>query len=274
MRKLFLLLLKSSNLLFFIALQVVCAILIIQYNPYHKASFLSTSNGTVGKMNESATNIADYLDLKKVNDSLAVENQRLYQALDNAYYYNQSKIDTACKAHYNQSYTYQASKVVQNTFTKSANYITINRGKAHGVKVNSGLIGPNGIVGIVTNTSDNYSLAMSFLNKRFSTSGRIKGSNYFGPLLWDNNDIKTVTLKNIPDYASLNIGDTIETTGFSHIFPEGIMIGVIKSYDNKKGEPFFEVKVTLSSDFSNLNYVYVVNNLFADEINELEKNIK
>lgn len=274
MRNLILLILKFSNFLLFIGLQIICIVLIIRFNPYQRSSFFSSSNSVVGSLNETGTNFVDYVDLKKVNDSLAVENQQLRNFLDASFYYNQVKIDTKCKAHFDQSYTYQNAKVIQNSFTKSANYITLNRGSNHGVKVNNGVVGPNGIVGIITNTSDNYSLAMSFLNKRFSTSGKIKGSDYFGPIVWEGINIKKALLTNIPDYAELNIGDSIISTGYSHIFPEGIMIGEIEEFNKKKGAPFYDVNVSLSSNFAKLNYVYIVDHLFADELKNLELEVK
>lgn len=135
-----------------------------------------------------------------------------------------------------------------------------------------GIINDQGVVGVITNVSPNYSTGLSILNKRLSIPAKISKINYFGALVWDGEHYNTADLKEIPFHIMVNVGDTIVTSGYSNIFPEGIMIGTITKFDVESGTNFYHIKVELSTNFKTLKYVEVVQNTKRAELIKLESN--
>jgi rod shape-determining protein MreC len=172
----------------------------------------------------------------------------------------------------NVRYRFIPAEVIDNSVNRQNNYITINKGKKDGIKPEMGLVGPNGIVGIITNVSEHYATGQTVLNRRWRVSAKIKNSNYFGSLVWDGLDYRFARLNEIPFHVELAIGDTIITSGYSSVFPAGIMIGQIENFDIGSGDNFYEIGVRLSTNFKTLTYVEVVQDKDASEIKNLKRN--
>jgi rod shape-determining protein MreC len=163
--------------------------------------------------------------------------------------------------------------VIGNSVNKQKNFITLNKGKKHGIGTDMAVTNSEGVLGVIVGTSENYSVAMSLLNIDFRLSARIKTNGYFGSLTWDGRDYKHVILSEIPQHVVINEGDTIETTGYSAVFPEGILIGSVSDI-RKSGSDFYNITVSLAADFKKLNYVNIVGNLKKSEQLELENLFK
>src|SRR5665648_1074151 len=161
---------------------------------------------------------------------------------------------------------------VYEKFSTMENYISLNKGSRQGIKPDMGIICAGGVVGVITNVSPNYSTGLSLLNKRLSIPAKINKNNYFGSLVWDGEHFNTADLKEIPFHNIVNVGDTVVTSGFSSVFPEGIMIGTIKNFDVESGTNFYNIKVELSTNFKTLKYVEVVQNTKQTELMKLESN--
>ena len=131
------------------------------------------------------------------------------------------------------------------------------------------VISSEGIVGIVKSVSANYASVLSVLNRDFTVSAKIKKNGYFGPLSWNGNSAGNATLTDIPHHVKITRGDTIVTSGFGGIFPEGYMIGIIDDF-RLKGGNYYEITVRLSTDFRKLNYVQVIRNYAKTEIDSIE----
>jgi rod shape-determining protein MreC len=176
---------------------------------------------------------------------------------------------------FNQQYSYIVSKVINNSVNRRNNYLTLNKGSLSGVKPEMGVITTNGIVGIIKDVSPHYSTVMSLLHSRSSVSARFKNNNYFGAMIWeDNNDPTTATLSDIPKHIQFKIGDTLVTTAYSTVYPENIFLGTVKSSTIKAGANFYTITIKLSTDFYSLTHVYIVDNLFKKEQQLLEEKFK
>jgi rod shape-determining protein MreC len=127
-----------------------------------------------------------------------------------------------------------------------------------------------GVAGIVVSSSENFSVAMSLLNLDFRLSTRMKSNGYFGSLSWDGRNYRYAILNEIPQHVLINKGDTVETTGYSAIFPEGKLIGVVSDFE-KEGGDFYKIRILLATDFKKLNYINVIANLKRNEQKQLEK---
>ena len=133
-----------------------------------------------------------------------------------------------------------------------------------------GIIAAGGIVGVVIDVSESYAVGLSVLNRRWSISAKLKNTGYFGSLYWGGSNYREASLMEIPFHVNVEQGDSVVTSGYSSVFPEGIMIGTIQSFDKAEGENYYNIQVKLSTDFKSLSHVEVIRNLNRKEIEELE----
>ena len=176
---------------------------------------------------------------------LAKENARLRGADSISLYPLVVKRQSVVDNYHMVRYTYIEGEVVNSSYMKARNYMTINRGQVHGIEANMGIIGSHGVVGIVKDVSRHFCTAIPLINPSFHVSGRIKNNQFFGPIEWKGNDYKYAYLLDIPRYVEINIGDTVVTDNRSQIFPPGIPIGVIEGFDLQEDQNFYELKLRL-----------------------------
>lgn len=273
MRNLFLFFIKYNALFLLIILEIISFYMIVNNNKKQNQVYVSSANRVTGSFYERYDKIIGFWNLGDVNEELANDNKRLLEQLPNAYFDNQVDTIEVRDSFFEQQYEYIPAKVVNNSVNRYDNYLTLNRGKSHGLRNNTGVITSNGIVGVVQKVSKNYAVVMSVLHHNTRISAKLKESEYFGSLVWKNNDPLYMYLDAIPKHAIIELGDTIITSSYSSKFPEGIMVGVVENAEVVKGSNFYEVKVKLSSDMSNLSHVFVVNNLLKEEKETLEKKV-
>ena len=243
--------------------------MLVSNNNYQKAWSIQASDQIIGKTYEEVNVFKNYLHLEEVNSSLAQENTRLRNELKSSFLIDSVQQHVAKDANGKRQYIYIVARVVNNSIHRENNYLTINKGDKHGVKRGMGIIGPDGIVGIVRSVSDNFSRVQSVLHSESRFSASVNGS--IGSLVWDEGNInaKVAILKDIPSHIKIKVGDPIITSGYS-LFPAGIPVGKVKRLRLKGGNSLLDVEVLLATDFSSLQYVYVVNDVLANEQQELE----
>ena len=267
MRSLFRLLIKNYPFLLFLALEVISVVFIINYNSFQRASFLNSSNAITASIYNSYSSVVQYFSLAGVNAELSKENARLQNALSN---YQSMLIDSIDIAHQQDTaFRYIPARVINNSVNRQQNYITLNKGRKDGIKPDQGIISPNGIVGIVTNVSESYAMGLSVLNPRWSVSAKLKKNGFYGSLSWNGEDYQRAQLNEIPFHINLQEGDTIVTSGYSSVFPDGILIGTIDSFERPEGENYYTISVLLSADFKSVTYVEVIENTKIDELRNL-----
>lgn len=270
MRNLFLFIEKYRTLLLFFFLEAICLYFIIRTHNFHRSKFLNSANFVTGNVYKTFSNTIEYFYLKEVNDSLMEENAQLYSRLPQSMRRESGDTTEICDHENKQIYQYIPAKVINNTTSKINNYLTLDIGTEEGVRPNMGVIGPNGIVGIVTNVSQHFSSVMSVLHKDCRVSSKIKRTNYSGTVSWDGYDIHLAELNGIPEHVSVEKGDTVSTSGFSSIFPSEIPIGEVADYQIPSGSNFYNINIELYTQFRQLKYVYVVNYLLKHEQKNLE----
>jgi rod shape-determining protein MreC len=163
-----------------------------------------------------------------------------------------------------------SAKLIKNSYISPRNYVTIDKGARDGVHQDMGVITTDGILGIVENVSNKFATVQSVLNTKSNINAKIKGTEYFGSLIWDAKDYTVVQLVDIPRLVPLVVGDTIVTGGMSSIFPENVPVGTIKKYDLNDSKSFYNIDVELFSDMANIKNVYLIENKDKEEIQELE----
>ena len=244
--------------------------LIVENNQFQRAKFIQFAQNVSGNLYGKIDNFKAYLSLKEANRALANENAGLRNKLASLNRIEKTKKDTIFDPLYRQQYTYRSARVINNSVGKQYNFITLNKGALDGIAQDMAVISPSGIVGVVEAVSEHYSIVLGVLNRNFKVSAKIKKNNYFGTLSWSGLNSEICQLNDIPHHVKIAKGDTIITSGYSNVFPEGIKIGIIDDFDLKVGY-FYMINVILSSDFRNLNYVTLIDNLMKAEQSELEK---
>lgn len=275
MRNLFSFIVRHYFFFLFIALQVLSFALIFQNHNYQRSAFVNSSNYLAGNIYGFRDNISQYFNLRTVNEQLAMENKMMLEHLDGSYLITDQQVFTFNDTIYKKKYSYINARVINNAIKNRNNYITLNKGRAHGIVPDMGVITGNGVIGIVKDVSNNFSSVLSFLHADIQVSAKIKKNNHLGTMLWEGYNYRKASMLYVPTHVNLSVGDSIITSGFSQIFPEGILIGTISDYEIRRGENFYTIGVDLATDFNNLNFVSVVKNIYIEELNQLESsNIK
>lgn len=270
MDKLFLVIERYYIVILFLLLELVGFSLLVRYNTYHQISYLSWVNDLTGGVYQELSNVTEHVKLVEVNESLAIENARLKQRLEDAYLRTNSHFNPWIDTTYHQNYIYRTAKIINNQLSAVNNFMMINRGSLSGITREMGVVNSTGIVGIVTDVSKHYAVVMSVLNPDLNLGVRLKRTDYFGILSWDGKNTEEAVLKNVQGFVPLQLNDTIETIGASGIFPEGLMVGTIASYEIDKETNTWEIRVNLSANIQQAKHVYVLENIFVEEIEQLE----
>lgn len=280
MRNLVAFLIKNSSWFVFVFLEAICFYFIFNYNSFQRSIYLNSSNELVGRVYDVSGNVISYFGLKETNQDLLLKNAELQNRILSLQNYihtiNADSIqtnaiiqDSLSKKHYD----YIIGRVINNSISQIENYITINKGSKNGLHVDMGVISQQGIVGIVRAASNNYSVIQPIINPKTALSCKVKGSNIPGTLTWDAQDYRYASLEGFPRFEKFEVGDTIITSGYSGIFPEGIIVGVVESSKGQNDDNFLVLKIRLSTDFSSLKDVLIINNENRDELSNLEKEI-
>jgi rod shape-determining protein MreC len=223
-----------------------------------------------GKYHQKLAGFKEYFLLREINQQLVEENTRLLNIIESTYKSDEIFFRNVNDTIYNQRYFYTPARIVNNSVNKKHNFITLNKGKKQGIRPEMAVVSNGNIVGVVNGVSENFATVISLLNIDFRISAKVKKNGYFGSLSWDGKDYQTAVLNEIPLHADIQVGDTIVTSGFSSIYPEGILIGSIEHFEEISGS-FYTIYVRLSTDFKRLSYVNIIGNLTQTEKLEIEQ---
>lgn len=255
---------KYKHWFLFIVLEILSLILLFRFNDYQGSVWFTTANYIGGSMYETSSKISTFFTLGRVNEELTQrnlllerENKELYAKL-----YDQTK-DTAYlkrgQYRFLTKYRMVLAKVLDNSVNKTDNFITINKGTSDGVHKDMGVACGNGVVGIVYLAGSHYSVLIPVLNSKSNISCSIQGHNYFGYLHWNGGSSDVAYLDDVPRHAKFKLGDRVVTSGYSSVFPAGVLVGKIKHVYNSEDGLSYRLAIKLSTDFGNLRDVCVIN---------------
>jgi len=252
----------------FVLLEIMSIWLLIRNNRYYNVSYLSSSNALVANANQKLFNTEKYFSLREVNDELAQENAFLREQLTKYLYIGQYQNLDTNDSLFNR-YLIIPAKVERNTTGKKNNLILLDKGTNHQIKPGMGVIGPRGVIGQVKYVSANFSTAISLLHTDIRISSMLIRDNTIGTIQWDGKNARLAKLKYIPRHVPIALGDTVTTSGYNSIFPNGITVGYVKNIDVKVNESFYDIDVELATSFHNLNMAYIVKDQLQQEIDSL-----
>lgn len=256
---------KYTHWLVLLFLEGISLALLVSFNGYQGSVWFTGANRLVGQVQEWQQECLAYFHLGELNTELTARNLQLERELEVL----RNELD---ELKHDSSYTERSlaaklrelpvlsAHVVGNSITMRDNYITIDKGSKDGVRPKMGVVCGTGIVGIVSQVTDHYAVVMSVLNSKSSISCRLRGSSYFGYLHWHGGNVLSATLDDVPRHANFKVGDAVETSGFSNVFPPGIFVGrIIQIRDSRDGLSY-QLTVQLSSDLANIRDVAVILN--------------
>ena len=237
---------------------------------YHQTKLEKLGLVVSGGISQSINDLKSYLSLKETNQKLLLENNLLKQELiyleKSGYSFKEVEIDPKIKDYY-----VQPAEVIKNSFSNARNILIISKGSSDGIKKDMSVISSEGIVGIVKQTSENFSSVISMLYQDLKINAKLNNSGAFGSLSWEGLNPEQMTLSDVSVINKIALGDTIVTGGMSAYFPKGIPIGTILEFDKPNLGGYYTIKVKLLNNLTDLEYVYIIDNKKRAEFLGLEK---
>jgi rod shape-determining protein MreC len=269
MDKLLSILRRYDYVVLFVVLVVLSLVLMSRSGYYQESRLVSWANGVAGGWYSGVHSVSGYFGLKAENDRLAAENARLRARMAESYISYTDTVFTVDDTVYHQRYDYTEAAVIKNAWSGQDNYIMIGKGRRHGIEPDMAVISPDGIVGVVVNTTANFATVMPVLHSDSRNSVKVKRTGISGSLVWDGLDFRYAQVLDVPTTHQFEQGDTIVTSGLANDFPEGIPVGYVESAEALSGSGFYKVRIRLATSFNQLDHVYVIDNKFRQEQQQL-----
>ena len=276
MRNLLNFLMKYNYWFLFLLLEVASFVLLFRFNRYQQGVFLTSANGVTGAIYGVAGSVSSYFHLKTVNADLLERNvwlERKVEVLEKAFAEQgpDSVMLHSLENLVSAKYEVYRATVIKNSLNRVDNYLTLDKGSVDSIRPEMGVVDANGVVGIVYKTSPHYSLVISLLNSKSNLSCKISGSGYFGYLHWEGTDAQYAYLRDLPRHAEFSVGDTVVTSGYSAVFPEGVMVGTVDEMTDSHDGLSYRVKVKLVTDFGKVTQVCIISRAGQEEQKSLEE---
>lgn len=271
MQRILLFLYSLRVFLLFILLEVIAIWLIVSYNSQQGSVFFNSSNQLAGKILGTKNNVSEYFSLREVNTRLVETNAELLAELE-MYRKPADSLFIQLDSLKMVSFEFKGAKVINNSIRLSQNHLTLNKGANQGIKPGMGVFNGQGVVGRVKGVSENFSTVISLLHTALLVSSKIESTEVFGSIKWDGNSPKHAKMLYVPRHVKVQVGDKIVTSGYNAVFPEGIAIGKILEVNQGTDTNYLDIVVELSTDFTRVTYVYLVENTIELELDSLYTN--
>jgi rod shape-determining protein MreC len=268
---------RYFHLLVFLLLQILAIVLIYKNSNYQHFIISSVTQSIAAPIQNFANLFYKQFRYASENEYLTKQNIELLREKDNMFTFPKDSVYPVFSGEGKSKrriYEFSSAQVVFNTIHKTYNYIIIDKGKNEGVMPDMAVLSPNGVVGVVSDVSKNFSTVISLLNPNSRVSAKIIPINQIGTVVWVDNDPSVAQVVDIPQHLMVSVGDTVVTSGYSDVYPKDILIGtVIEKFDNPNNT-FLTIKILLATDFRNLHNVYLVSNLYKPELDSLKSKLK
>lgn len=272
---------RNFHLFLFVILQILCIIMISKSVRYTSFALSNICQTIVSPINKAWYNVIRHFSLEKENEQLVLQNIELLNERDNAFIFQDDSVYTAyqqqddsLKQKKMRLYDYSYANIVYKTTDKTHNYIIIDKGRAEGVTTDMAVLSANGVCGVVSDVTEHFASVISLLHPDARISAKLLPANQIGTVLWDGINARYAQLYDIPQHVPVSVGDTIVTSGFSNIFPNNVLVGIVSDVQDSGHSSFLTIKIRLATNFRNINTVYLIRNIYTSEMNELKSNFK
>ena len=262
---------RHSGWAVFLLFATLSCVMLFRGNPY-----MTSAGAVASAVYRTSNSVTGYFHLRGINEDLQqrtaqlemelIDLRRQLRAAGEKIYGDSVPVDSALR-----QYRFIMAHVINNSIARSNNFITIDRGESDGVRPEMGVVDQNGVVGIVNVTGPHTARLISVLNSDLRLSCKVKGSDAFGSLVWDGKSPRRALLEEMPRHVEFALGDTVITSGYSVVFPEGIPVGRVVGHKRDDDDNFYSLSVELFTDFATLSTVRVIENFSKDEIESVEQ---
>lgn len=266
---------RHTTFFVFLFLELVAGALVFNFNDYHRASYLSSANVVAGSFYNVTSSVGHYFSLADANDALVEQNLTLTREVDRlraqiAFLPDSLRRDSVI---FEPNLKYRRAHAVGVSTNKSRNMITIDEGSEAGICQDMAVVNSEGVVGLVSAVSRHFALVLPIINTSSHLSVKIKSSGHRGQLTWDGGSARNAILSDIPEHVSVEMGDTILTSGASAFFPEGLTVGYVNALEPDRNGGFYNIGVELAVDFNAIYDVQIIEDFLAPEREELEASV-
>lgn len=274
MRNLLAFLKRFQIFLVFALLQVVALSIYVRYSEFARVQIFSSASKINGELLSIRNSVTKYVNLEKTNLTLEKENAALREKLKSSNYKIQRNTIFIEDTVFQNQYKFIAARVVNNTFDKRNNYMTIDIGSNHGIKKGMGVLSSKGIVGIIHIVGTQFSVVKTILSKNINIDVSLAKNGAFGLLKWDGINPKVCQVSGISNDIQVKKFEKVVARGGSGIFPYGIPVGVVTKRKSIEGKPLWDLQVYLAEDFRTIQHVYVVENKLLKKQKDVESKIE
>ncbi|MBQ5643663.1 MAG: rod shape-determining protein MreC [Bacteroidaceae bacterium] len=272
-------LLQYAHWMLFLILEVLSGWMLFRFNAYQGSVWFTQANAVAGQVLDYEAKLLQFIHLKNLNGQLTQDILQLQQE-------NDSMRTLLAQLTQDSSYTQKIqadllageklipAHVISNSIKQKDNFITLDKGSKDGIRTEMGVVSGTGIVGITYLVSNHFSVVLPILNTHSNISCRLRGTNYFGSLKWSGGSPLQAYMDDIPRHARCKIGDVVETSGFSSVFPAGIFVGKVIQINNSKDGLSYRLEVQLSTDLAKIRDVCIVSNSRQAELDSLQRQAK
>ena len=273
---------RYFHVLTFVGLQILCMVMIARTMNYPGFAIARATKVLTTPINRMCYSVIRHFNYSKENQYLTEQNLALLNAQEGNFLVSSDSV-TPVQGNYTDSlgrtkrvrlYEYTSANVIYNTIHKKNNYLMIDKGSDDGIEPDMSVLSAEGVVGVVSEVSRHFATVISLLHPDCQISAKVQPANQLGTITWRYCDPQSVYLEDIPEHLNINEGDSVLTSGYSNIFPSGIMVGTVSEKSKKPTASFLTLKVKLATDFNHINTVYVVRNLYREELETLKSNMK
>ena len=267
---------RHSGWAVFLLFATLSCVMLFRGNPYQQHVYMTSAGAVASAVYRTSNSVTGYFHLRGINEDLQqrtaqlemelIDLRRQLRAAGEKIYGDSVPVDSALR-----QYRFIMAHVINNSIARSNNFITIDRGESDGVRPEMGVVDQNGVVGIVNVTGPHTARLISVLNSDLRLSCKVKGSDAFGSLVWDGKAPRRALLEEMPRHVEFALGDTVITSGYSVVFPEGIPVGRVVGHKRDDDDNFYSLSVELFTDFATLSTVRVIENFSKDEIESVEQ---
>lgn len=137
--------------------------------------------------------------------------------------------------------------------------IMINKGSSDGIKIDMGVLSPQGIVGKIIDTGTHYAQVLLISDRNSAVGTMVQRTRDEG--IAQGIDLNTLQLKYLPHDSQVSVGDFLVTSGMEGSFPKGLKIGQVKDIQLREGEMFLKIKTTIVADIKKIEEVMVIRSI-------------
>ena len=271
---------KAFHIIVLAVLLIVSIVMLGKSLAFNDYSLSRVVQSIVGPIQKSGASMIHRFRLGPENEQLVKQNIELMRERDNMFI---EKTDTmltemskpdSTNTKRMRMYDYTYAHVIFRTTDRTFNYMIVDKGSNDGISRDMAVLSPEGVAGVITDVSPNFSTVRPILHPECRISAVVTPANQNGTVIWEGTDPHVANLEAIPQHSEINIGDSIFTNGFSNIFPKGLFIGTVKEVQVGNNASFLTIRVSLATKYTDIYTVYLVENLYKAELDTLKAHFK